>query len=182
MDSVRTEEEVSAIIRNEEELEITINQLIAESVARSDISIQGSPEQIKDKYGVQYIDPEIVQESKNPPVVDPFLSDDFAWVIAFSFALPLFLCIVIAVFILGDIRSSADNLVYGILGTAVGIPLGLFVANKVKKRRDDRILKQEIKGGFVIWVSTHSPEQHQQVLKILKQHQSQHIMNIESPS
>lgn len=170
-----TTDKISAIISNEEELEVVITQLIAESVARSDISIQGTPEQIKDKYGVCFIAPEVIQESNEPPVQDPYLNDDFGWIVGFSFAVPLFICLIIAIFIIGDIRSPTDNWFYGILGAIIGSAIGFMLAKKVKKKHDDRIIKQEKKGGFVIWVTTHSPKQHQQVIKILKRHHPQHI-------
>lgn len=175
MENVTTEK-ISAIIRNEEELEIAITQLIAESVARSDISIQGTPEQIKDKYGVCFIDPAVIQKTKEPPVQDPYLNDDFGWVVGFSFAVPLFICLIIAIFLIGDIRSSSDNKFYGVLGAIIGSALGLLLARKVQKKHQDRIIQQEKKGGFVLWVTTHSPQQHQQVIKILKRHHPKHIM------
>lgn len=172
-----TSDKISAIISNEEELEDIINQLIAESVARSDISIQGSPGQLKEKFGTGFIKPEVIQHSRNPPITDPFLDDDFGWVLGFSFAIPLFVCLIIAIFIIGDIRSSYDNWLYGILGTIVGTAIGLFCVNKVKKNHDKKILNQEKKGGYVLWVTTHSKAQHQQVLKILKKHHSGHIQD-----
>lgn len=174
MDSLVTEK-ISAIISNEEELEIAITQLIGESVARSDISVQGTPEQLKDKYGVCFIDPEVIQESKNPPIKEPFLNDDFGWVVGFSFAIPLFVCLIIGIFIIGDIRSSSDVWLYGIFGAIIGTILGFFIAKKVKQTHEQRIMKQEKKGGYVLWVTTHSKKQHQQVLKILKRHHPQHI-------
>ncbi len=174
MEHVATDK-ISAIIQNEEQLERVIGQLIAESVARSDISVQGDPEKIKDKYDVSYISPEVIQKSKQPPVEEPYLNDDFGWIVGFSFAVPLFICLIIAIFIIGDIRSPSDNLFYAIVGAAVGSALGYLLARTVKKKREERILKQEKKGGFVLWVTTHTKEQHQQVLRILKQHHSRHI-------
>lgn len=80
MNSVPSEK-ISAIIRNEEDFELVITQLIAESVARADISIQGSAEQLKDKYGVCFIDPKVIQDSEYPAANEPFLNDDFGWAV-----------------------------------------------------------------------------------------------------
>ncbi|WP_298627011.1 hypothetical protein [uncultured Legionella sp.] len=168
-------DQISVIIEDEEELEITITQLIAESVARSDISVQGTPKQMKEKYGVSFIAPEVVQESRDPPVKEPFLNDDFGWIVGLSFAVPLFSCLIIAIFIMGDIRSSSDIWFYGICGTIVGSILGLLLAKVVKMKHDERISKQEKKGGFVLWVTVHSAEQHQEVINILKRHHPQHM-------
>ncbi len=170
-----TTETISAIISNEEELEIVITQLIAESVARSDINIQGTPEQLKEKYGVDFVDPEVIQESDYPPVRDPYLNDDFGWIVGLSFGIPLFICLIIGIFIIGDIRSTSDIWLYGILGAIVGSIIGFFIAKAVKNNHDSKIIEQERKGGFVIWVTTHSKEQHDQVINILKKHHPQHI-------
>lgn len=170
-----TTEKISAILSNEEELELVITQLIAESVARSDISVQGTPEQLKDKYGICFIDPEVIQKSEYPAVNEPYLNDDFGWIVGFSFAIPLFLCLIIGIFIIGDIRSTADIWLYGILGAIVGAGLGFFIAKSVKLAHEEKIRKQEKKGGYVIWVTTHSKKQHQQVIEILKRHHPQRI-------
>jgi hypothetical protein len=169
MNSVPTEK-ISAIIRNEEELELVITQLIAESVARADISIQGSAEQLKNKYGVCFIDPKVIQDSEYPAVNEPFLNDDFGWVVGLSFAIPLFICLIIGIFIIGDIRSTSDIWLYGILGAIIGSALGFFIAKTVKSSHDEQIKKQEKKGGYVIWILTHSKKQQKQVMDILNRH------------
>ncbi len=170
-----TSDKISAIIHSDKELEDTINELIAESVARSDISIQGNPEQLKEKFGESFIHPEKIQDSRNPPVTEAFLGDDFGWVVGFSFAIPLFVCLILGIFIIGDVRSTYDIILYGILGAIVGSIIGFFCSRAVKQHHDSKIKKQEKEGGYVLWVTTHSKEQHDQVLKILKKHHSGHI-------
>ncbi|KGP62467.1 hypothetical protein EP47_14465 [Legionella norrlandica] len=167
---------ISAIIENEEELEVAITQLIAESVARADISVQGSPEQLKEKYGDRFVAPEIIQESKHPPVREPYLKDDFNWIVGFSFSIPLFICLSIGIFIIGDVRSAFDIFLYGILGAIVGSIIGYIISSKIKNTHDKRIEKQEKKGGFVLWVTTHSQQQQEQVIKILKKYHPEHII------
>lgn len=167
---------VSAIIDNEEELEIAITQLIAESVARSDISVQGTPEQLQEKYGDCFVNPEIIQQSQHPPLTEPYLKDDFNWIVGFSFSIPLFICLIIGIFIIGDVRSAFDILLYGILGAIIGSIIGYLIAKKVKTTHDKRIRKQEKKGGFVLWVTTHSEKQQQQVIKILEKHHPENII------
>lgn len=166
MNTVPTEK-MSAIIRNEKELEVVITQLIAESVARSDISIQASADQLKDKYGVSFIDPKVIQDSEYPAVNEPFLNDDFGWVVGLSFAIPLFVCLIIGIFIVGDVRSTSDIWLYGILSAIIGSALGFFLAKSVKNSHDEQIKKQERKGGYVIWILTHSKKQQKQVMDIL---------------
>jgi hypothetical protein len=168
---------VSAIVDNEERLEKVIAALIAEAIARGDISVQGTAEQIKNKYGVAYVNPAIVQDSTYPPIQEPFLNDDFGWVLGFSFALPLFICLIVSIFIIGDIQSTHDNLWYGAIGAIVGTILGTILTQNVKRYRKSNLRKQEKQGGFVIWVIAHNAEQHQKVLTILKEHHLKRIKN-----
>ncbi len=169
-------EKISAVVPNEKELEDIITQLLSESVARSDISVQGDAEKLKDKYGVSFVKPKVILDSSYPPTQEPYMRDDFGWVIGFSFALPLFICLILGIFIVGDIRSNSDIFLYGFLSALLGTMIGLAIAVPVKKNHDKRIRKQEKKGGFVMWVITHSKQQTQQVKEIFKNH---HIKSIQ---
>ena len=164
----------SAIIGLEEELELTIAQLLAESVSRSDISVQGDPGKLKKQYGVAFLSPEILQNT-HPPVQEAWLKDDEGWVIGFSFALPVFVCLVIGVFVIADIRYNPDIWLYGILGLLVGLVPGYLNARRVKRKREKKLVAQEKQGGFVLWVTTHTPEQHEQVMSILQKHHTTSI-------
>lgn len=170
-----TTEKISAILNTEEELEEVITQLIAKSVSFADISIQGTPTQLKEKYGVQFIDPEVIQNSRRPPKKEAFLQDDFGWVLSYSFAIPFIVCIILGIFIIGDIRSTYDNIFYGIVGAIVGAIIGFVISYSIKLNHDKKIVKQEKAGGYVLWVTTHDQKQHEEVLEILKKHHPEHI-------
>jgi len=174
MQTTKTQK-ISAVIPSDKKLERVITKLMSESVARADISVQGTPEEIKEKYGVSFIDPELIQDSAYPPTKEPFLNDDFGWVVGFSFAIPFFICLVVAIFIIGDIRSLSDNILFAILGGIVGTAIGLSIAILVKKNHDKKLAQQESKGGFVIWVTTHSDEQYRQVIRILKRYRPENM-------
>jgi len=164
------DQKISAIIENEHSLEVIIASLLAETVSRGNISVQGSPEQVKDTYGVSFINPETVQHSSRAPTQEPFMRDDFGWVIGFSFALPMFITLIVSVFIIGDIQSTADNILYSIWGLVIGSAIGLICATWVKHRHDRKIKKQEAKGGFVLWVNTNTQQQYEQVINILQKY------------
>jgi hypothetical protein len=163
------ETKISAVIEDEHTLETIINHLLAESVSRADISIQGSSEQIKAKYGVSYISPIVIQNSSYPPTQEPFMHDDWGWVIGFSFAIPMFLGLIIGVFLVGDIQSTFDNFLFGALGLIIGSAVGIACATFVNKYHHQKTTKQEKKGGFVIWINTHNQTQQVQVMSILKE-------------
>ncbi|MBA2653146.1 MAG: hypothetical protein H0U73_12915 [Tatlockia sp.] len=175
MNQNENEKKISALVSSDKKLEILISELLGNSVARTDISIQGSPEQIKDKYGLCYIDPSVIQSSSNPPMTEPFLEDDFGWVVGFSFSLPFIICLIAGIFIIGDINSTRDNLVYGFLGALIGSLLGLFLSTLIRKRHRQKIKKQEAKGGFLIWINTHTSKQYKQVINILFKNDASNI-------
>lgn len=166
---------ISAIVRDEHILEVVIHELLAQSVSRADISVQGAPAKIKEKYGLDYIAPKVVQDSSSPPTEEPFLNDDFGWVVAFSFALPFIVCIIIGIFIIGDVRSNSDNLLYGISGAVIGAIIGYLLARCVKHRHEHKIRQQEEQGGYVLWVVTHTPIQQQEVMHIVQSYNAEHI-------
>ncbi len=121
------------------------------------------------------MNPVSLQTSTNPPMQEPFLNDDFGWVVGFSFSIPLVLSLAISIFVIGDVRSNADNWLYGSIGLIAGTLIGSLMAFIVKRSRDHKQIKQEKKGGFLIAVSTHNEEQHREVMNLLKKYRAQNI-------
>lgn len=149
-------------------LETIFDKLTQTAVARHDISVQGSPEELAEKCGIQDINAEEVQKCVNAPTRELFLSDDWGWILGFSFALPLVVCLILAIFVIGDIQSTHDNYLYGALGAVVGIILGGSLATLVKRFHDKKIRELEIKGGYVLWVTVNIEDDLKKVIKILK--------------
>lgn len=160
---------ISAIIDKGETLEDIIEQA-EKLVGRHDISVQGAPHQVAKAYGIEYINPAIVKDSNHPPKTEPFLHDDFGWVQGLSFGIPLFICIVVGVFIIGDVRSDYDNLFYGLLGLIVGGLLGGLCSYLVKRYWDNSIRIQENQGGFVLWIRVTGEEQTAGIMAVLNRH------------
>lgn len=170
-----TSKKISAIIENEKELEIIITELAEKSVGRQDISVQGTPGELDEQYGTPFLDPDILQHSANPPKKEPFLMDDFGWVLGFSLGIPIFIFVAIGIFLLGDFRSLQDNLFYGAMGIIVGAIIGSILAGFLKLYRNMIIKKQEKKGGFVLWVNATSQEQISNIIHILEKHHAKQI-------
>lgn len=163
---------ISAIITSEKKLERVISTLIIKSVDRHAISIQGSPTKISQVFGTPYIGPTTIQASEEAPTKEYFLEDDFGWVVGFSFSIPVFVCMVIGIFVIGDIRSIYDNVVYGALGAVIGTLIGTGLAFLVRKHQLRRIQEQESRGGYVLWITILSPEQEKEVTHILKRYKA----------
>ncbi|ASQ45091.1 AtpZ/AtpI family protein [Legionella clemsonensis] len=166
---------ISAIISSESVLERVIAKLTEKTVARHDISVQGPPEKMAEKYGQPYVKPDKIQESARPPKKEHFLRDDFGWVVGFSFAIPVFICVTIGVFLIGDVRSPSDNLFYGVLGAVIGAVAGAFLAKYISKRQLKQIRRQERKGGFVLWITVTSDKQIKEALSILEGYHAREI-------
>ncbi|MFC3907668.1 hypothetical protein ACFORL_01060 [Legionella dresdenensis] len=156
---------ISAIFSDEEEMEKAIHQLTQTTVAQHDISVQTETE----------IKPELVQKNPAAPRHEPFLKDDFGWVLGFTLAIPMTLGVIIGVFGIGDLHSPSDNLLFGIIGGIFGGLAGLLLISIVKREREKRIRSQENKGGFVMWVTVNSEQKLPGVLDILKQYHAKSV-------
>lgn len=166
---------ISAIVRSEPRLETIIESLIPNVVALHDVSVQGSPEKMANKYGLKFIKPDFIQQNNSSPKQEPFLKDDFGWVLGFSFSIPLFLGIIIGVFFIGDVRLLEDNFLYGFLGGLIGAALGFFLSNIIKKHHLNSQHCQEEKGGYVLWITVSSDDQMTEVVNILEKYNAIHI-------
>ena len=167
--------QISAIVRNEKDLETIINELMEETVSRHDISIQGSPHDVAAEYGTSYLNPLILQKSNHSPKKEPFLHDDFGWVLGFAFSTPFFIGIIIGIFIIGDLRNTYDVLFYGGWGALIGALIGLILSLIIKAHHNHIISKQEQKGGFALWITVTTDDQLNKVKQILKKYHASHI-------
>ncbi len=161
---------ISAVVSSDTELEVIINELIGQAVARHDISVQGAPNEIAERYGIPYVAPEVIQDSRQAPKSEPFMKDDFGWLLGFSFSIPLFIGLVIGIFVIGDVRSISDNFIFGGLGALIGGAIGFALSTTIRNTRKKEVIKQEKKGGFVLWVIVHDEDQVPAVMNILKAH------------
>ena len=167
---------ISAIVQNEENLEYIINVLEQTLVARHEISVQGSPSQIDEQFGAEFVRPEVIQDSDHPPTKEPFLADDFGYVIGFLFAIP----VVIGAFTgflwmdLEDLEQNEFKMI--MYGALIGAVIGVILASAVQRRRSKAILAQEMQGGYVLWVTANSSKKAKEIVAVLKKHQAKHIV------
>lgn len=175
MEKINITKTISGVIAHENELDLVINELIEKAVARHDISIQGTSKKLKEKYGESFVNPSTVQHSANPPRSEPFLRDDFWWVVGFSFSIPVVICVILSIFFIGNFNSPSDNLFYGIFGLLVGSLIGWRISSRVKKNHMKKISQQEACGGFTLWVTAHNLEQETLIVNLLKDYRATNI-------
>ncbi|STX50802.1 Uncharacterised protein [Legionella busanensis] len=175
MDNVSTRK-ISAILSSEHRVERVFNKLTQTTVARHDITIQGNPSDLADKFGTQYLEPDRVQESKDAPKKEPYLADDFGWLKGFTFSIPMFIGLVIGLFIGGDLRDNfTDNLIFGLIGAIIGGAVGYIISRLITHRREKAHRTQANQGGFVIWVNITNENQIEEVMDVLKQYGATNI-------
>ena len=166
---------ISCIVKDNESLENVIQDLIGQSVGRHDIAVQGSTSAVMDATGREYVAPKTLQRLKNKPMQEPFMEDDFGWVIGLTFIIPVMICTIAAVFWLGDIMSTSDNIFYGVTGVLVGSVIGGALAYSIYQLKQKKVKKQEQKGGFLLEVTAHDDEQRQKCIELLEKHHAKHI-------
>lgn len=165
---------ISAICKNNDRLELMVKKLTEETVARHDISVQDIEHE--ESLLVNPTDPKHAQHVAQAPRKDAFLFDDFGWVLGFSFAIPVFIGLIIGIFIIGDIRSMTDNVIFGALGGLGGIIVGTLLTRFIKMKHDNKNIAQAKHGGFVIWITVHSDHQVAEVMTILKRYNATNII------
>ncbi|WP_419420585.1 hypothetical protein ACNVED_04590 [Legionella sp. D16C41] len=174
MDKVSTRK-ISAILSSQHRVERVFNKLTQTTVARHDITIQGTPADLADKFGEQYVEPDVVQRSADAPKQEPYLADDFGWLKGFAFSIPMFIGIVVGVFIIGDVQSLTDNLLFGFLGALIGGAIGYVISRFITISRENAHRKQANQGGFVIWITINNENQINEVMNILKKYGADNI-------
>jgi len=175
MDNYLTKK-VSAIFTSEDEMETAIHKLMQKTVSQHDVSVQNAPGNVSREFGNKSTSPDLIQKNPTSPKKEPFLKDDFGWVLGYSFSIPFVIGIIIGVFVIGDIRSQSDNWLFGIIGGLLGGLIGLTCATIIKRHRENGFKKQESEGGFVIWITITSEEKLQQVISILKTYHAKNII------
>lgn len=164
---------ISAVLRSEKDLEEVFQALIECTVARHDISIEtGNAPLLKPHH-------ELGLPTQNPLKKtgfkqEAFLSDDYGWVLGFSFSIPVFIGVVIGVFLIGDIYSTRDNLLFGVIGAIIGAVIGALFFNFLGRRRKARYY-QDKEQGYVIWINVSEKEKIEAILSVLKKYKAKHI-------
>ncbi len=166
---------ITALFRSEPRLEKVIQKLTEKAVAHHDISVQDAPQKIINTFGVNTIDSMNLQNNQQTPTKEPFLSDDRNLLISFSFSIPLFIGLVIGVFIIGDVRILADNIIFGFLGAVIGGVVGFICSKYVRRISANKTKFQQKNGGFLLWVTVHDNETVPVVMDILKKHNAENI-------
>lgn len=172
---------ISAIVPTEVELEKLIGDLTEQIVNRHEISIQASPEKLTEVFGKPFVNPEVIQHSIAPPTREPFLLDDFGFVLGFAFAIPFVIGIVLGIFVFGNLFSVSDNLLYGTAGGLIGALPGAALALFLNIHRKNAARKQEKAGGFVVWIEVDSEEKMHDILPFLRKYHAGHIESSRGP-
>ncbi|MCW8451065.1 hypothetical protein [Legionella quinlivanii] len=174
---------ISAIFRDERTLEKTISHLTEKTLSLGEVSVQGPPSKMVEKFGRPYVNPETVQKAEDfSPKQEPYMHDDFGWAQGFSISIPMFVGIILGLLAGGELNHYADNLVFGVIGGLIGAAIGFGLMKSMRNARIAKIEKQEHMGGFVLWLACTNEQQQQAIFSILNEHHAENItLHSDSP-
>ncbi|KTC75630.1 hypothetical protein Lbir_0350 [Legionella birminghamensis] len=167
---------ISAIFRDERTLEKAISHLTEKTLSLGEVSVQGPPSEMLQKFGKSYISPETLQKAEEfSPKTEPYMHDDFGWKQGFSISIPMFIGIILGLLAGGELRYYYDNVILGAIGGLIGAVIGFFIMKSIRQSRISKIEKQERMGGFVLWLVCTNEQQQQAIFSILKEHHAENI-------
>ncbi len=164
-------EDTDALNKAVEELEHT-------KFAREDISILGTREDIREKFGEPEVRPEAVEDNPEAPRSVPVRPEEKAIGSGAAIAGGAYLGAVGAL-----LASGAAVAVPAVLtAAAIGAGGGGLLTKILGDKFNDETEKQIQKGGMVLWVLTRSAETEAAASEILRKHGAKHVHIHESES
>lgn len=165
------------ILKTEQELVETVDDLLMSNFSRYEVSVQGNPKQLKDVLGQEYIEPRKLEDNPLVPKKSMLMPEDFGWALAFTIGLPVFIGAIIGFLMVGGVNQHSNLLIISglLIGGLVGGSIGAVLANRMKQQYELDIKRQTLAGGFVIWIKTQTPEKANLAKLILTRHHADDI-------
>jgi len=171
-----TTREASAVFDTSAALQAGVDALLEASFTRDDLSVLGSEEAIRAKFGGKVPDASELAESADTPRGTFVSSDSRSEGLAAAAGIPVYI---------GGAGAAAVAALEGATiivtaGAAIGVglaagALGLYVANRMEKRHSDQIDKHLKHGGLVLWVRTDDKAREVKALKVLRKNGARDI-------
>jgi hypothetical protein len=170
-------EEIVAILHSQEEIESVSDSLFNLGFSQDELSIQGSPGQLKDSLGQEYINPVMLKDNPMTPRKEFVMSEDIKWGLSFVIAMPMAVGMVASILLFTDIvtHSYWRIAMHAAIGGIGGLMLGIALASALNNMRDQYIKRQSRLGGFVVWILTPTPEKYRLAQNILRAHHADYI-------
>lgn len=164
--------EVVGIVRNEKDMDILLENLFTSGFDHHEISVMGSPKELKSSLGKRYVNPIYLEHNPNTPRHEMILPDDFSWWLAFIVATPMFIGMVLGIGLYADFRFQNYYQIfsYATIGGIFGLVVGFVLAFLINRNKQHSSQQQQKVGGFVIWITTIDPERVILAEKLLTEH------------
>lgn len=180
--TIPEDKEIVGIAKDDKILYTAADDLWEAGFSLHEILVQADPEQLKNKIGVKYPDPNLIADNPKTPRKELTMPEEFGWLLLFSFSVPLFLGMVLGSIFASGITPLYDAIYRGLIGGGIlGGVIGLLISAAIKLRHDYRMKHQMEKGGFVIWVHVDDHDKLLRAKKILE-HDGVYNIHEQSPS
>lgn len=162
--------EAVGVFGSSNDLNKAVAELEATAFPRDALSILGTTEALKEKFGDTEIFPEVVEDNPNTPRNSPVHPEERALGAAALVGGGAYLGAVSAAIAAGAISVPAL-----ITAAAIGGGVGGIIAKIMGSQHTEHIKKQLEKGGLLLWVHTNTPQDETIACDILKKHNAQHV-------
>jgi hypothetical protein len=171
-----TTREASAVFGEAKALQSAVDDLLEAGLPRAALSVLGSDEAIRAKFGGELPDARDLAENPETPRGNFVSSDSRAEGIAALAGIPVYVGGAGA----AAIAALEGATIVATAGAAVGVglaagALGLYVARRMEKRHAHDIDEHLKHGGLVLWVRVDDKEQEAKALKALRDNGAKNI-------
>lgn len=162
--------EAVGVFDNPDDLNEAIAELEATAFPRGTLSVLGSHQAIKKKFGRGDVVPEILEGNPDTPRREPVRPEERGLGAAALVGGGAYVGAAAAAIGAGAISIPAIVTAAAIAGGS-----GAILAKIIDNRYRERIKKQVDKGGLILWVQTPEPAQEELACEILQKHHARHV-------
>jgi hypothetical protein len=161
--------EASAVFHKADALQSAVDDLLGAGFTRDDLSVLGSEEAIRAKFGGEVPDAKDLADNPDTPRGTYVSSDARSEGLAALTGIPVYVGGAGA----AAIAALEGATVIATAGAALGVglaagALGLYAARRMEKRHADQIDKHLSHGGLVLWVRADDKEHEARALEVLR--------------
>lgn len=174
MNTQQTTREAVGVFNTLEDLDAAVAELEVTAFPRHDISVLGTQEDIKEKFGHRAVRAEWLEDNPEAPRMISVRPEEKA--------IGAGVVIGVCAYIAGCIAAVAGRELSGFMlvgaitassftGAVVGILLALVISHILQRRREMQLKK----GGLLLWVRTPGPKREEIAQNIMSKHGARHV-------
>lgn len=151
-------------------MESAVNALETFGFSREHISVLGSQEAVRKRFGAQHVDVQILEDHPNAPRGLNIRQEELSLGQGGLVGGGILMGVLIALVLFEGLVVSWIALAVAAVGALMGGLLGVFLARFLGKRYVAAFQEQLAQGGLLVWVNTPTPQMEKKAQEILKQY------------